>query len=350
MGLKDKIDTKIFIERAKKIHGDYYDYSKSVYTKQGEKLIITCPKHGDFISGYHHISLGSKCSKCARSLMHLETLQERFKKFLTKAFEAHGDKYDYSKVVYKTARQKVLIICPIHGEFPQTPDSHLRGCECPMCGRIKAEETKWEDLTGQTFGRLIVQGFSHFTEQVREDRHSPQRMGHWKCICNCKTEITLATSLLKGGITKSCGCLRSETTALRNLNLSIEGLENEANAEILTCLYFVQVEGVLAKFGTTTESVEIRGKKMGGRNYYTKTYFEKWLPRKISLPVEKVLLDMTRKYWDPSMAIDLGLRDWGGWTETRNGLDIEHWTTLIPCLLQECSDMGYMNFLFKYID
>jgi len=350
MGIKDKIDTKIFIERSREIHGDYYDYSKTVYKRQGEKLVITCPKHGDFVSGYHHISLKSKCPKCAKELMHLKTLKERFDKFLAKAFMMHGDKYDYSKVIYKTAREKVLIVCPLHGEFPQVPDSRLRGCACPKCGRVKAEEAKWEDITGQIFGRLTVQGFSHFTEAERNDRSSPQRMGHWKCICNCKTEITLATALLKGGITKSCGCLRSETTALRNLDLSIEGLENEANAEMPTCLYFVQVEGVLEKFGTTTESVEIRGKKGGDQNYYTKTYFEKWLPRKISLPVEKVLLEMTRKHFDPSMAIRLGLRDWGGWTETRSHLDVEYWINLIPRLLEECSHMGYRNFLFKYIN
>ena len=345
-----KLDTETFIERAKEIHGDYYDYSKTIYTKQGEKLIIICPKHGEFASGYHHISQKGKCTKCARELIHLKTLQERFEKFLTKAFEIHGDKYDYSKVVYKTAREKVVIICPMHGEYSQVPYAHLTGSGCSKCGRIQAEETKWEDLTGQVFGRLTVTGFSHFTESKREDRSSPQRLGYWKCLCSCKTEITLVTSSLKGGVTRSCGCLRSETTALRNLDLSIEGLENEVNAESPTCLYFVQVEGVLEKFGTTTESVEIRGKKGGNQNHYTKTYYEKWFPRKISLPVEKVLLEITKKYWDASKAIRLGLRDWGGWTETRNGLNVEYWIREIPILLQECSHMGYKDFLLKYLD
>ena len=53
---------------------------------------------------------------------------------IEKAKNIHGDKYDYSKVEYINARTKVCIICPIHGEFWQTPSSHLIGCGCQQCG------------------------------------------------------------------------------------------------------------------------------------------------------------------------------------------------------------------------
>lgn len=46
---------------------------------------------------------------------------------------AHGDKYDYSKVVYKGQYTKVCIICPIHGEFWQTPKGHWLGRGCRKC-------------------------------------------------------------------------------------------------------------------------------------------------------------------------------------------------------------------------
>lgn len=49
--------------------------------------------------------------------------------------EVHGDKYNYSKVEYKGANTKVCIICPEHGEFWQTPDKHLIGQGCSICGR-----------------------------------------------------------------------------------------------------------------------------------------------------------------------------------------------------------------------
>lgn len=53
--------------------------------------------------------------------------------FIQKANVVHGDKYDYSKVVFKCVDEKVCIICPIHGEFWQTPSAHLRGQGCPQC-------------------------------------------------------------------------------------------------------------------------------------------------------------------------------------------------------------------------
>ena len=54
--------------------------------------------------------------------------------FIQKAREVHGNKYDYSKVEYKDFYTKVCIICPIHGEFWQKPNIHIRTkiC-CPKC-------------------------------------------------------------------------------------------------------------------------------------------------------------------------------------------------------------------------
>ena len=54
--------------------------------------------------------------------------------FIKGARKKHGDKYDYSKVDYVNKRTKVCIICHEHGEFWQTPSSHLQGKGCPICG------------------------------------------------------------------------------------------------------------------------------------------------------------------------------------------------------------------------
>ena len=57
--------------------------------------------------------------------------------FIKRAREVHGDKYDYSKVEYINANSKVCIICPEHGEFWQTPASHLLGRGCIECAGKK---------------------------------------------------------------------------------------------------------------------------------------------------------------------------------------------------------------------
>ena len=68
-------------------------------------------------------------------------MNEQNLNFIAKAKAIHGDKYDYSKAEYKNYITKVCIICPIHGEFWQTPKLHLKGCNCPKCAREKNKLT-----------------------------------------------------------------------------------------------------------------------------------------------------------------------------------------------------------------
>src|SRR5690606_29522570 len=43
------------------------------------------------------------------------------------------NKYDYSKIDYKTNKTKIIIICNKHGEFKKNPKEHLKGSGCPSC-------------------------------------------------------------------------------------------------------------------------------------------------------------------------------------------------------------------------
>lgn len=122
-----KLTTEEFIEKAKKIHGDKYDYSKSIYNGYHRLLTITCPKHGDFQQLPSNHIAGMGCKLCCYHH------QSNTKEFIEKAKLIHGDKYDYSKVNYIKAKIGVNITCPIHGDFLQTPNDHLDGCGCPSC-------------------------------------------------------------------------------------------------------------------------------------------------------------------------------------------------------------------------
>ena len=122
----ERLDTQAFINRAKKVHGDKYDYSKVEYINMNRKVCIICPIHGEFWQTPVNHLKGKGCSKCVRPSCDTNSFIENAKKI-------HGDKYDYSKVVYNKSCVKVCIICPIHGEFWQTPNKHLSGCGCPKC-------------------------------------------------------------------------------------------------------------------------------------------------------------------------------------------------------------------------
>jgi len=59
--------------------------------------------------------------------------------FIFIARQKFGQKFDYSKVEYSTNNKKVCIVCNEHGEFWQTPSSHIRSvCGCAQCGEKKA--------------------------------------------------------------------------------------------------------------------------------------------------------------------------------------------------------------------
>lgn len=57
--------------------------------------------------------------------------------FIKHCSEKHNNKYDYSGSIYNGNQKKILIICPVHGEFHQKAQSHIAGSGCPDCGKIK---------------------------------------------------------------------------------------------------------------------------------------------------------------------------------------------------------------------
>ena len=138
-GLK-KLTTEQFIEKARKIHGNKYDYSKVEYKNNRTKVCIICPEHGEFWQVPNAHLSGCGCKKCAGNEKYT-TIE-----FIEQARKIHGDKYDYSKVEYNGANKKVCIICPEHGIFWQKPSSHLLGCGCPKCGNEKCAEKNASDV------------------------------------------------------------------------------------------------------------------------------------------------------------------------------------------------------------
>ena len=129
-----KLTTEVYILLAEKQHNHFYDYSETVYTKSHDKVCVICSIHGKFyVRACDHINLGRGCPKCNGGV----SLSRE--EFFEKAKKIHGDKYDYSKVVYVNAHTKVCIICPKHGEFWIMPYLHLQGQGCRHCKSSKLE-------------------------------------------------------------------------------------------------------------------------------------------------------------------------------------------------------------------
>ena len=136
-----ELTTEEFIERAKKVHGDKYDYSKVEYINNHTDVCVICPIHGEFKQNpILHLS-GCGCKYCSHRSYELTT-----EEFIERAKKVHGDKYDYSKVKYINNKTKVRIICPIHGEFEQNPYHHLKGSGCPYCNNGLTKQYKFNLL------------------------------------------------------------------------------------------------------------------------------------------------------------------------------------------------------------
>ena len=129
---------KIFIDKAKLVHGTTYDYSKVDYVNNKTKVTIICPIHKEFEQAPSNHLAGKKCKKCS-NIISSDKQKITTKEFIEKAKSVHGNKYDYSKVNYVNKRTKVQILCKIHKEFEQLPSGHLQGKGCRFCSESKGE-------------------------------------------------------------------------------------------------------------------------------------------------------------------------------------------------------------------
>lgn len=122
------------------LHNNKYDYSKSDFSSVTKETTVTCKKHGDFITCYdNHFNSKIGCKYCSCPVRDTES----FKK---EATMLHDGFYGYRKSEYIDSHTKVVITCPVHGDFEQTPNAHLRGEGCPLCKKKSILEDKVEKL------------------------------------------------------------------------------------------------------------------------------------------------------------------------------------------------------------
>lgn len=128
-------DQDTFIAKAKAVHGDLYDYSRINYQRTNRRVEIICRDHGPFWqTANSHVSNGSGCPRCVGKNRTTEG-------FIAEANVIHNGRYAYDKTDYRTIKDKIIITCPVHGDFDQTAEGHLVGRGCRFCW--------YEDSTSQ---------------------------------------------------------------------------------------------------------------------------------------------------------------------------------------------------------
>lgn len=201
--MSKRITTEEFIEKAKKKHGDKYDYSNVNYINNHTPVCIICRKHGEFFVRPIDFlrSKNGSCKECQKEKLRSDrqmgkeafvrksiaihgmgfnyddviyvnnrtkvkiicpnghkieqapdnhfkygcymcagTYRPTTEEFIKKAQKVHGDRYDYSRVRYVRSHDDIEIVCKKHGAFMQTPTDHLDGKGCPLCRSSNMEE------------------------------------------------------------------------------------------------------------------------------------------------------------------------------------------------------------------
>lgn len=121
---------KEFIEKAIKVHGNKFNYSKVDYIDISEEIVIICNDfdHGEFKqTPYKHLNSKYGCPKCSGN--YILTKEE----FIEKAIEVHGNKFNYTNINYVNGSIPIEIECKTHGLFLQIPSIHLKGHQCSKC-------------------------------------------------------------------------------------------------------------------------------------------------------------------------------------------------------------------------
>ena len=164
-----------FVNDAREVHGNKYDYNKFEYTGIHSPSIIICPIHGEFYQAPNDHLHGHGCPKCkgkriwdSRGRLTVNELKERFK-------EIYGELYDYSLFTeYTNTRTKIPVICKEHGVFYVSPNNHSRGKGCPHCKQSKIEKEVFETLTKSNIAFQAQYRYDKTNQKNRLDFYLPK--------------------------------------------------------------------------------------------------------------------------------------------------------------------------------
>lgn len=126
-------EAKVFKAKAEKLHGNKYRYQTYDYICSRSLMSIYCTTHKRYFKQRPSAHLqGQGCPECGKKDAVVSSRMS-YEDFVNKSISVHGDKYDYSKTVYKGHRNFCQVICPVHGKFKIKPAVLFEGCGCPKC-------------------------------------------------------------------------------------------------------------------------------------------------------------------------------------------------------------------------
>ena len=212
-----RLTTEQFIEKARAVHGDCYDYSLVEYRTTREKVRISCSAHGVFEqTPGSHLS-GDGCPKCRYEHVSLSLRQDL-------AGERYGQ---LSVIAFDREKKKWRCQCECGNEHYATANllrtGKVKSCGClkkgiwqrhshPQSGRASGHRAS---IVGKTFGRLTALRYAG----------TKANRAYWEAECTCGSVTIVSTDSLVTGNTKSCGCLHQDAAVRRGA--AMQGMVRE---------------------------------------------------------------------------------------------------------------------------
>ncbi|RYC70676.1 hypothetical protein [Spirosoma sordidisoli] len=234
-----------FVKRSKLVHGDFYGYMEPEGFRMDKNIEIICPLHGSFMQRPQHHVRGVKCPSCAREITNRKPLGAAT--FIARSKSVHGDLYDYNRVVYVRNDVNVEIVCPIHGVFLQTPDSHLVGRGCNFCSKNQ---------------RLSTEQFLERAKKVHGDKYDYSRVDY--CSYNVKLTIVCPThgawEQLPGNHLRGKGCsfCAKQNVSPKNIRKSAWVSRQKGRRSTLYLIACKTRDTTFQKIGITHNSLKMR--------------------------------------------------------------------------------------------
>ena len=156
-----KLTTEQWVQQAKEIHGDKFNYINTVYSTAKTRLDINCPEHGLQNMLPHHHLKGYGCGVCGKKQINISNGNQITQEEFIRRGKLVSENLTFERTIYKSKREDVIITCKLHGDYISKAEMILKGCGCPKCTISKGEQEveKW----------LISKGIEYITQKTFKD-------------------------------------------------------------------------------------------------------------------------------------------------------------------------------------
>lgn len=211
-----------WLKKCSEKHGEKYVYPHHEWPEFGSDIVvkIICPEHGEFTQRLGAHAVGKGCPNCAIESRKSIRRNSHFD-WIAKGKKIHGDHYIYPTYDWGdfNSKERVKIICRIHGEFHQSMSNHChksRPTGCPYCRNVDQRIMYLVDIGGVCFKYGITKDLNRRLNKIRSSSdfeitliHSYIFSSSSECI-ECEKVIKnsvsqfMSKSDMKEGFTETC--------------------------------------------------------------------------------------------------------------------------------------------------